>query len=476
MLINSLEFYIFLFFSVILLLNIKPKYKKGILLILNLIFYSYGNIINGFLFLFFIIITYFISLILNSHKNKLILCISIIITILPLILYKYFNFIINEILGIKSEVTIFTSIPLGISFFTFQIIGYFIDIYNKKYDIEKNIINYFLFVSLFPQISSGPIARGNLLLPQIREYSKVEVDYKKIVSGFRFILFGYLLKIVISERLSIIVNSVYSRVDNVSGLSLAIAAFYFTIQIYCDFCGYSFIAYGMAKTIGIDVIQNFNKPYTSKSITEFWRRWHISLSTWFRDYVYIPLGGSKCSKLRQYINLLVTFILSGLWHGANWTFIIWGALNGFILIIEKATGFYKKKEGKVKNVLSWLITFIIINISWIFFRANTISDAFKIIYKISTETVMNIKSLTSLSKIIYFVRNLGVTIPNFIASIIALVIFLIYVISMKNYNYPDEIFEKKSITFRWSIYFIIILTILILGITGEASQFIYSKF
>ncbi|GHV00489.1 hypothetical protein FACS189483_10610 [Spirochaetia bacterium] len=277
-------------------------------------------------------------------------------------------------------------LPVGISFYTFQAIGYIIDIYKKNSKHENNFITYALFISFFPQLIAGPIERSSSLLCQFKKKHILITD--NVTGGIRLILCGYFMKTVVADRLAVYVNSVYNNISYHNGSSLLLATFFFTFQIYCDFGGYSNIAIGCAKVMGFNLTTNFNRPYLAVSVIDFWRRWHISLSTWFKDYLYIPLGGNRCRKYRNYYNLLITFIISGIWHGANGTFIIWGFFNGILQIIEKTlTDFKNRFFSKNKNhykfiVINRLITFILVSILWMFFRANNINDAFLIFKKI----------------------------------------------------------------------------------------------
>lgn len=476
MLFNSLYFVFFLCFSVFLLFVVKTKQKRIILLLLNIFFYSCSNPYNIIIIFIIGIISYLFSFILFKYKNKAIAFITITISIFPLILYKYSNFLLNSILNINVSINLSNIIPLGLSFITVQIVGYLIDIYKGSCEPEKNILNYFIFISFFPIVTCGPIERSASLLPQIKNLDKATFNYKGIVEGCRIILFGYLLKVFIAERLANIINIVYSDINSSSGLILLVTTFLFTIQIYCDFCGYSYIALGSAKLMGIKLIQNFNKSYISQSITEFWTRWHISLSSWLKDYIYIPLGGNRCSKARNYINILIVFFVSGLWHGASFTYILWGIFNGLIIVLERITKLNKKSTKKSVKILKTAYTFLVVNFLWIFFRANTIFEAILIIKKIFTESIHDLSLLTSFSSIIQYLRNYNLSVLYCLIASIALIIFFIYSIIIKNYNLPSEIINNKPFIFRWFIYILLIFIILTLGATVGHNQFIYANF
>lgn len=263
------------------------------------------------------------------------------------------------------------AIPVGISFFTFQAVGYLLDVHHERIKAEKNFWDYALFVSFFPQVTSGPISTAKDLMPQIKNPHKFNYDQGR--DGLRMLLWGMFLKCVVADRLGLYVDTVYANYEHFSGANCLIASVFYTIQIYGDFAGYSLMAIGIAKTLGFDLINNFNRPYFASSITEFWKRWHISLTRWLTTHVYINLGGNRCSKLRQYLNILITFFVSGLWHGANWTFVVWGAIHGFLQVIEKALAIDPKGHYYVTvEKYVWLrpfrilLTFMLVNFAWIF--------------------------------------------------------------------------------------------------------------
>lgn len=265
----------------------------------------------------------------RQKHNKMLLCIGICGNLSLLFFYKYISFVIESINIVLEHFNVSLAnpaagiiLPVGISFYMFQAIGYLIDVYTGKINAEENFVKYALFVSFFPLILSGPIERGKRLLPQFDNMPVFKTD--NIKNGFLLMAYGYFLKLIIADRASIVVNNVYNDYQAYTGITLLVASLFFSIQIYCDFCGYSLIAMGATEVLGFAVIKNFEQPYFAVSMQDFWRRWHIGLSSWFKDYVYIPLGGSRCGKLRRYLNLFITFCVSGLWHGANWTFVVWG--------------------------------------------------------------------------------------------------------------------------------------------------------
>lgn len=325
----------------------------------------------------------------GKSRKKLAIVFSIL-GILPLCVFKYYNFLNNNLTELLKSIHIQFSlpglnwaIPVGISFFTFQAVGYMLDVYHKRIDAEHNFLDYMLFVSFFPQVTSGPISKASELLPQIKATHKF--DFEKAKQGVKFLLWGMFLKMALADRLGLYVDSVISNFDQRAGVNCLIASIFYSIQIYGDFAGYSLIAIGIAKTLGFNLINNFERPYFSISVTDFWRRWHISLSRWLKDYIYIPLGGSRCSKARNYWNIFVTFLVSGIWHGANWTYIVWGCFHGIAQIIEKALGLQKcNSKNFFVRTLRIAFTFTIVSFAWIFFRMPSIGEAMSFISHIFT--------------------------------------------------------------------------------------------
>lgn len=362
--------------------------------------YFYMSFIPIYLLIliFTIVIDYFAGIYLerfHGPPKKAFLIISLIANIGILAIFKYYNFIndnISTLLGIfhsKNQIPYLKIIlPIGLSFHTFQAMSYTIEVYRGNQKAEKNFGIYALYVMFYPQLVAGPIERPQNLLHQF--YEKHSFDFERVTRGLKLMLWGLFKKLVIADRLSIYVDSVYNNVHQHQSLTLILATVFFAFQIYCDFSGYSEIAIGSAQVMGFKLMTNFNRPYFSSSVSEFWKRWHISLSTWFSDYLYISIGGNRVSIPRWYFNLFFVFLVSGLWHGANWTFIIWGALNGLYLIFEiiikksrsKLFGGIVKSKHEILNLSYVLLTFTLICFSWIFFRANNVSDAFYVIKKI----------------------------------------------------------------------------------------------
>ena len=337
MLFNSLDFIIF-WIVVVCIYYLIPNniWRKAFLLAASYYFYACWNVAFLAILLFETVLSYGLGLSLGQDtvdkKGKSKLWLGVVLLLLPLLCFKYLDFILASAgdalhaMGVGITVPQFKLLlPVGISFYTFMAVGYVVDSYKHKIEAERNILDYALFIGFFPQIASGPIGRASTMLPQFKE--RHPLFYGNIAAGVKMMLWGFFMKLVVGDRAGIYVDTVFGNYAQHNGVSLMLATFLYTIQIYCDFAGYSLIAIGTAKTMGYNLMTNFSRPYFSQTIGEFWRRWHISLSTWFRDYVYIPLGGSRCSQWKIYRNLLITFLVSGLWHGAAYNFIIWGGVS-----------------------------------------------------------------------------------------------------------------------------------------------------
>jgi D-alanyl-lipoteichoic acid acyltransferase DltB (MBOAT superfamily) len=372
------------------------------------------------------------------------------------------------------------TLPIGISFYTFQAASYLIDVWRKEQPAEKNIIYYALFLSFFPQLVAGPIERSKHLLIQLK--NETVLSYDNTAYGLRLMGLGFFSKVFVADTLGYIVDQTYGNLDPASGLLILVATFFFGIQIYCDFNGYSLIARGCAKILGVDLIRNFNRPYFSKSVSEFWRRWHVSLSFWFRDYVYIPLGGSQCSKKRHYLNLFITFLLSGIWHGADWTFAVWGGLNGIYLIIEDMLHINRNAKSAWKRMFGLLYTYFLVNISWIFFRANSFKDL-----KIIFTKIMHIP--WELAGLLHYPFSFESFKSSFKPKIIPIgkwdfvfgLFGIISVFLLSLYERKDRDIcltaGKLLPAIRWTGYFLLLFVTLVFGkFDTLTSQFVYFRF
>lgn len=400
-----------------------------------------------------------------TNKRKHIVWLFALLGLLPLLVFKYYNFINDSLtaglaaIGLKFSMPgLNWAVPVGISFFTFQAVGYMLDVYHGRVKAEKNLLDYVLFVSFFPQVTSGPISTAEDLMPQIKATHKF--DYEQGKQGLKQLLWGMFIKLVIADRLGLFVDTVYANYIHYNGTTCFLASVFYTLQIYCDFAGYSLMAIGIARTLGFNLIDNFRRPYLATSITDFWKRWHISLTRWLTRQVYIPMGGSRCSKPRTYWNIFVTFLVSGIWHGANWTFIVWGCMHGIIQIIEKALG-WQKYEGQnwaVKTVRI-SVTFFLVNIAWIFFRMPDIASASNVVGKIFTDFgALDLSGLDIFAKLIL---TIGIVILVFK--------------DVKDEFMPTKFAFLKKGFFRWSIYIALFAMILTLGVL-DSGQFIYVNF
>jgi D-alanyl-lipoteichoic acid acyltransferase DltB (MBOAT superfamily) len=401
---------------------------------------------------------------LTEKYKKIIITICLLINLLILFLFKYYNFATDIIASIISPSGIRINIPyshyllpVGISFYTFQCIGYIIDVYRKDIEAEKNFVNYAVFVSFFPQLVAGPIERAKNLLPQF--HTKHRFNGDTFIEGLKMMIWGYFMKLCIAGNVAPYVDAVYNNVPNHNGTSFLLASFFFSFQIFCDFGGYSLIAIGTAKCLGFTLMQNFNHPYLSQSVKEFWRRWHISLSSWFADYVYKPLGGSRCSTIKHNRNLLLTMLISGLWHGANWTFVLWGGLHGMFLIVNSAYSKFVKHKSLSPKIIRIITTYFFIVFAWIFFRANNVQDAFTIISKITTEQGH---------------LFLGDGIPSLVLPILMICILLIKEIK-DEYQFRISLMHHKNpwISIPASA---LVIAIILLCAEFNSGQFIYFQF
>ena len=398
MLFNSLDF-LFFFPVTALIYFLLPNLRLRNLFLLAASYYFYMNWNPRYAILIAAVtgITYVCSLLLEKWsspgRRKAVTAVGIVLVLSVLFTYKYLGFAAHVISGVLRSSGLAITIPdfkillpVGISFFSFQAIGYLVDVHRRTIPAERDFFTYALFISFFPQLVAGPIERAKNLLPQFKVIHPFAPD--QVLNGLRMMLWGYFMKLCVAERIAPYVDAVFNNYLFHNGNSLALGTFFFTFQIYCDFCGYSLIACGTALCLGFTLMQNFDHPYFAESIRDFWRKWHISLSTWFMDYLYIPLGGNRCSTPRHVFNLVVTFLVSGIWHGANWTFVFWGLLHG---VFVSGHMLYRKYLPEIRiwkplhKLLAIGLTFVVVSLCWVFFRAESIGAGFVIIRKIFTE-------------------------------------------------------------------------------------------
>lgn len=482
MIFNSIDFAIFLPIVFILYWFVFQKnirIQNILIVIASYTFYGWWDWRFLGLILFSTIVDYTIGLLLkkqeDNNKRKYLLYTSIFINLGLLGFFKYYNFFVSNFveaftfLGTKPNIdTLNIILPIGISFYTFQTLSYTIDVYKRKLEPTNDFIAFSAFVTFFPQLVAGPIERAVDLLPQF--YKKRTFDYSKAVDGLRQVLWGLFKKIVIADNCAEYANIIFNNYTEHSGLMLILGALFFAFQIYGDFSGYSDIAIGTSRLFGFNLMQNFAFPYFSRDIAEFWRRWHISLNTWFRDYIYIPLGGSRGGSFMKIRNTFIIFIISGFWHGANWTFIFWGLINAIYFLpllinnrnrVNMGTVAEGKKLPNRKEVLQILSTFVITIFAWIFFRAENISHAFSYISRIFSSSILSSSNFKAL--------------PDFQITSILLIIFIIIEWIGREQQYAiQKLGLKWKSSLRYLMYFILILSLFFFG--GEEQQFIYFQF
>lgn len=466
MLFNSIHFFFFFPIITILYYILPQKLRWGMLLAASCYFYMAFVPFYILILVVTILIDYFAAIFIENSprqkKKKYLLIVSIISTCLVLFIFKYYNFFTSNLNYLANALhwnysieTLKILLPIGLSFHTFQSLSYVIEVYYGRQKAERHFGIYSLYVMYYPQLVAGPIERPQNLLYQFREHHKF--NSHNVISGLKLMLWGYFLKLVVADRAAIYVDIVYNNVDQHDGLTFMAATVLFAFQIYGDFAGYSLIAIGASRTMGIKLMQNFNRPYFAASIHEFWKRWHISLSTWFRDYLYIPLGGNRVSKNKWLFNLFITFTVSGLWHGANWTFVIWGILHSAYLIID----ILLDRKGK-RSILNVFLTFCLVCFAWIFFRANSLADSFTIVKDI----FLNPGRL-------FIPQNEDIIVP--IYALLAILILLITEFKKENLDNVFTISESKYEWVRLSYYSLVLFVILFIGVF-DGGQFIYFQF
>jgi len=485
MLFNSLQFLLFFPIVTILYFILRHQYRWFLLLMASCLFYCAFIPKYLLILLFTIVIDYFVGIIIENSigkKRKAWLIISLIANIGILAIFKYYNFLIENfnmlstnILESNTTLPLLNIIlPIGLSFHTFQAMSYTIEVYRGNQKAEKHFGIYALYVMFYPQLVAGPIERPQNILHQF--YEKHEFNYAKATAGLRLILWGLFKKCVIADRLANFTDPVFNFPNNYDDATITIAAIFFSFQIFCDFSGYSDIALGTAKVMGFDLMKNFDRPYSAKSIGEFWSRWHISLSTWFRDYLYIPLGGNRTTIPRYYMNIMIVFMISGLWHGANWTFIVWGGLHGLFLIIgslvKPEVNSIEKKINltKLTNIFKTIFIFCIVTIAWIFFRASNFNIAFHMLKAIGN-WILNLGNANTIHNV--FQSSPVIKEELLLSFFLIILLELIHAVSFR-INIEAFLLKQNRIV-RWGVYYIGITCIILLGVF-EHRQFIYFQF
>ena len=459
MLFSSLTFLLIFLPLCLLFYFIFPniKYKNIILLLFSLVFYAWGEPVYILLMLLSILITYIFGLLIDKSKHKkTFFVLGIIFLLFNLLFFKYCNFIVDNInylfdLNIKS---LNLPLPIGISFYTFQALSYLIDLYRGKFKVQKNILNLALYISLFPQLIAGPIVRYEQVERQINYR---EQTLEKVVEGSHRFIIGLSKKVILANSMALICDTIYNQYYNYGTIILWVAAITFMFQIFFDFSGYSDMAIGLGKIFGFEFLENFYYPYVAKSITEFWRRWHISLSSWFKDYIYIPLGGSRCSKLKNIRNIFIVWLLTGLWHGANWNYIIWGIYFGILLLLEKFI--FKDILEKTPNIIRHLVTIFFILISWTIFK------------------IEDINSLLIILKDMFIYKSSNISL--FIHTNSSLFFNFLFIIPCIYFSYEHKKLDINN-SIKYNIinicYFILFIINIIFIIGSNYNPFIYFRF
>ncbi|MEG5060893.1 MBOAT family protein [Microcoleus sp. A2-C5] len=389
MLFNSTLFLVFLVVVVYVYYLLTPQYRRWFLLLASYCFYWVWSVPYSLLMVGYTLLAYITARIIDSstkNRDRTTALISFLVVVLStLCLFKYANFFSDSaysLLGFHPWPQLNLLLPLGISFYTFETISYVVDVYKRITPADKSLLDIALYVIFFPHLVAGPIIRADDLVPQLA--CRASIDWVRIRSGIAQIIWGMLKKVFIADPMAPIASEAFSAPESVSGLGLLLGTFAFAVQVYCDFSGYSDIAIGSSRLLGIELPPNFDRPYLAYSITDFWRRWHISLSTWLRDYLYIPLGGNRQGKLRTYVNLTITMLLGGLWHGAGWNWVVWGGLQGAMLSMERVFGLASAPKSKASYLIRWLFTFCLISISWVLFRSPDLNSAGAVLGRIFT--------------------------------------------------------------------------------------------
>ena len=499
MLFNSAGFLVFFPIVVLVYFWIPERYKYLWLLAASYYFYASWNPVYLLLILATTVVSWGGGLLIDrggaghnkkSRGEKWCLAVCVLWNLGALVFFKYITFILGSVthglslFGVSVSMPAFDVIlPVGISFYTFQALGYLFDIYRGDISAEKNFFRYALFLSFFPQLVAGPIERSRNLMHQLRE--EHYFDPERVKSGLLLMGWGFFQKLVIADRIAILVTEVYDHYPDYTGLQIGMATVLFAFQIYCDFGGYSDIAVGAARVLGVALTKNFHSPYYAVSVSEFWRNWHISLTTWFRDYIYIPLGGNRHGKWKKYRNLLLTFALSGLWHGAGWNYVVWGLLNGLYqvvgdLIRPLRAGLQERLHIRTDcgsyRLLQRGITFGFIDFAWLFFRADDLTTALRMLWQ----------SITNIGLFTFFdpdnllgINTLVLSEKDFFVMLLSLALLMLVDDWKRKRVDIKGMLGRQNIWFRWLVYYGLIFTVVIFGVYGpeyDASTFIYFQF
>ena len=457
---------------------LAPRYRWILLLLTSYIFYAWWRPEYLLLLVAVTLIAYCAGLLLVrvSRARRVVLPIFVLLNLAPLLVYKYLGFFaeaVSSLLGAAGAASVLPVpdlvLPLGISFFTFQSLGYVLDVYRNAHPPERHLGYFALFVAFFPQLVAGPIERSAALLPQLR--APKSFDYARTSSGLRLVLWGFFKKLVIADRLGALVNVVYSDVTAFEGFPLLLATYLFSFQILCDFSAYTDIARGCARVLGVHLTENFRQPYLARSLADFWRRWHVSLTSWFRDYIYIPLGGARRGRLRWAFAVLTVFIASGLWHGAAWTFVLWGVFHGLLYLFGRLTASVRSRIAhtifahtpKLGRSLSVIATFHLVVAGWVLFRAESLSDALYVL----RHAFQGIQLRANYS--------FGLGGKQFGIGLAALLLYLVVDGVRRQLNLTQRLTEQPA-GIRWALYYVLILVVLFFAYATDQPEFIYFQF
>ena len=496
MLFNSVDFLIFFPVATCVYFAVPHRFRYLWLLVCSYYFYMCWNAVYALLLFASTFITWASGMAIDAYRRRDdaqselqcrgMVAISFTLNLALLVIFKYTDFVIGNLnrifggIGISFALSEFgLLLPVGISFYIFQALSYTMDVYRGDVGVERNLLRYAVFVSFFPQLVAGPIERSSRLLEQF--YARHSFSYERMVRGLMMMMWGYFQKMVIADRLAVLVSQVFDYYTYYSGVQILVGCVFFAFQIYCDFAGYSCIAIGAAQVMGFDLMQNFAQPYLASSVAGFWRRWHISLTSWFRDYLYIPLGGNRRGTLTKYRNILIVFLASGLWHGANWTYVIWGGLNGIFQILGELLRPARERfqrllrmdgDAASARIMSTLLTFLLIDFTWIFFRSDNLTAATGIIRQLFSRVNLPVLFDGGL-------YNLGLSRIDFSIALLSIFILLVVdVLHERNVRIRSWIL-RQNLWFRWTVYLLAIFSVLIFGFYGpnyDAAQFIYFQF
>ncbi|MFC1462768.1 MBOAT family O-acyltransferase [Verrucomicrobiota bacterium] len=493
MLFNSLHFAIFLPVVAVLYFAVPHRFRWPLLLVASYYFYMCWNVRYAGLIFFTTAVSYVTALWMGRVGSRsarlLLLNLSLVANLAVLFLFKYFNFFSDAThvalgaLGVDYDAPVFRALlPVGISFYTFQALSYSMDVYRGDRTPEKHFGVFALYVSFFPQLVAGPIERSVRLLPQF--FERHDFDYDRVTSGIKLMAWGFFKKLVIADRLAVAVNRVYANPSECQGVVLTIATIFFAYEIYCDFSGYSDIAIGAARILGFKLMVNFRCPYYSQSIREFWNRWHISLSSWFRDYVYIPLGGNRVAKWRWCLNVAIVFVVCGLWHGANWTFLVWGALHAAYLLVgaagmplraRVARALHLERIPVIHGMFRAAVTFFLVCVGWVFFRAESLGDAWYILSHAGEGMWALARNITDVGYVRGVLGQLGMRRAELQIVILAIAALESVQLGLA-YGSLAQRFGRLPVVARWGVYYTFAVVLLVFGSFNTAQDFIYFQF